>query len=156
MSERAAKHDEALPNEVRALPARRLPDAAIGFALFALVLMLVLVGDLVWRGSDQLPIDAAWQVAGGDASRGPQAMVAHGCISCHTIPGLRSAVGRVGPQLHDFRNQTFIAGRLKNSPENLVRWLMNPREVDPQTAMPYLGVTEQEARDMAAYLYNVR
>ena len=46
-----------------------------------------------------------------------------------------------------------MGGVLPNSAGNLVKWIMDPREVDPRTAMPDLGVTEVEARDMAAYLY---
>ena len=47
----------------------------------------------------------------------------------------------------------YIAGVLPNTPENMLRWLQNPPAVDPLTAMPNLGVTEADARDMAGYLY---
>jgi cytochrome c len=45
---------------------------------------------------------------------------------------------------------------LPNTPENMFRWLQNPPAVDPLTAMPNLGVTEADARDMAGYLYTLR
>jgi cytochrome c2 len=35
-----------------------------------------------------------------------------------------------------------------------MKWIEHPRAVNPKTAMPELGVTRTEARDMAAYLYS--
>ncbi len=93
---------------------------------------------------------------GGAASRGEQVIAAKNCGSCHTIPGLPGANGVVGPPLFFFSRRTMIAGELPNSPENLVRWVRSPRSVEPGTAMPNLGLTDQEARDVAAYLYTLR
>jgi cytochrome c1 len=45
-----------------------------------------------------------------------------------------------------------IAGSLPNNQANLVRWIRNPQAIDPETAMPMLGVTERDALDMSAYL----
>lgn len=50
----------------------------------------------------------------------------------------------------------YIAGVVSNQPENAVRWIMNPPAVDAKTAMPRLGVTDRDARDMAEYLYSRR
>ena len=47
---------------------------------------------------------------------------------------------------------SLIAGRLANTPDNLVQWLRRPQIIKPGTAMPDMGVTEVHARDMAAYL----
>jgi cytochrome c len=57
------------------------------------------------------------------------------------------------PPLHRFYQRSFIAGRLPNTEDNLIRWIQDPQQVEPGTAMPDLGVTEDEARDIAAYLY---
>lgn len=95
-------------------------------------------------------------VTGGDAERGKFAMKEYGCGSCHTIPGLTGARGLVGPPLGDVASRMYIAGVLPNEPDNVVRWIMNPPSVDSKTAMPYLGVTERDARDMAEYLYELR
>lgn len=95
-------------------------------------------------------------VVGGDPSRGEQAFVAMGCASCHTVRGVRGPHGRVGPELTGIGAQSYIAGVLPNTPENMVRWIMDPQGVDEGTAMPNLHVTEQEARDLAAYLYTRR
>ncbi|MGR3496908.1 c-type cytochrome [Citreimonas sp.] len=108
---------------------------------------------------DNTPPDwqsASRQVLHGDPVRGADLMVLHGCGSCHVIPGIRSAQGSVGPPLHDFASRGYIAGILPNDPGDLTRWLMDPPAFAPRTAMPALGLTEDEARDMAAYLLNPR
>lgn len=95
-------------------------------------------------------------VTGGDPGRGAQAFVAMGCASCHTVRGARGPHGRVGPELTGIAGRSYIAGVLPNTPENMVRWIMDPQGVEPRTAMPNLHVTEQVARDLAAYLYTRR
>ena len=62
----------------------------------------------------------------------------------------------VGPPLTGIANRVYLAGRLTNTPENLKRWILNPKEVDSQTAMPVTGVTEQDVKDISAYLYTLR
>lgn len=91
-------------------------------------------------------------VAVGDAEIGRDLIDDFGCGSCHTIPGVRGADGLVGPPLTKFGLRGFIAGRLPNSQPNLIRWIMDPDEVDPETAMPDLGVSRSEAESISAYL----
>jgi cytochrome c1 len=93
---------------------------------------------------------------GGNARRGRDVIDHYRCGACHTIPGIPNANGLVGPPLLWFGRRTFIAGELPNKPENLVRWVESPKSVEPGTAMPTLGLSEQEARDVAAYLYTLR
>lgn len=93
---------------------------------------------------------------GGVAGRGQEVIVSKNCGSCHTIPGIHAARGLVGPPLLSFGRRTFIAGELPNTPENLVRWVRSPQSVNAATAMPNLGLTDQQARDVAAYLYELR
>jgi cytochrome c1 len=62
----------------------------------------------------------------------------------------------VGPPLVHLGERAYIAGVLTNSPQNLVRWIRDPRGVDSLTAMPNLDVSDQDARDIAAYLYSIR
>ncbi|MEO8925456.1 MAG: c-type cytochrome [Caldimonas sp.] len=98
----------------------------------------------------------AWRVVGGNAQHGPPLIVAYGCAACHTVPGVKEARGNVGPPLTRFGDRTYIAGMLRNTPANLVRWIRDPQGVLPGNAMPNMGVTEAEARDIAAYLYTLR
>lgn len=92
------------------------------------------------------------EFAGGDVERGRSLIESFGCGSCHTIPGVRGADATVGPPLNDFGERAFIAGQLANTPQNLVRWVMDPQTVEPGTAMPDLGVNAEQARHIAAYL----
>lgn len=95
-------------------------------------------------------------VAGGDAERGKAQIVAYGCGTCHTIPGIREARGLVGPPLTQFARRAYIAGEVPNNLDFLIRWITVPQAIEPGTAMPNLGVTEGRARDIAAYLYTLR
>lgn len=126
-------------------------------ALWALgaILTLAVAGYLGVRGLHQEPRAPIWYVPGGDAAEGRRLIEKYGCGSCHVIPGIREAVGKVGPDLGAFRRRMFIAGQAPNEPSNLVRWIQDPQDLAPGTAMPDLGVAEQEARDIAAYLYSL-
>jgi cytochrome c len=90
---------------------------------------------------------------GGNPQQGRQLIVTYGCGACHTVPGVRRADGLVGPRLADLRRRTYIAGVVPNTPENLVRWIEQPQAFSPRTAMPDVGASAAEARDITAYLY---
>ena len=96
--------------------------------------------------------DAAIAV-GGDADRGERIIRAAGCGACHTIDGVRGATGLVGPSLSNLADRAYIAGVLTNTPENAVRWIMDPQAIQPRTAMPDLGLSDAQARDVVTYLY---
>lgn len=100
--------------------------------------------------------ERARRLTGGDPARGPALMRAYGCVQCHTIPGVPGANGLVGPPLAGIANRVYIGGVVTNTPDNIVRWIMNPKAIDPMTAMPFLGVHDAQARHMAAYLYTLR
>lgn len=90
-----------------------------------------------------------------DAARGRAALERFECGACHVIPGVRGAVGFVGPPLDGFARRVHLAGRFANSPDVLVRWIVDPPALKPDTAMPAVGVSEADARDIAAYLYGL-
>ncbi len=89
----------------------------------------------------------------GDALRGKRLATQYGCATCHTIPELGGA--SVGPPLDHFAERVYAGGRL-NTPEHLVKFIMDPAQVDPDTPMPNVGVSEPDARDLAAFLYSLR
>ncbi len=95
-------------------------------------------------------------VPGGDARRGRDLVEVYACGSCHVVPRVEGAQSNVGPPLTGFAERAYIAGELPNNAQNLIRWIMNPRAVEPNTAMPPMGITESEARDLAAFLYTLR
>ncbi len=91
-------------------------------------------------------------VVGSSAERGRTAITQYACNACHLVPGITGSDVHVGPPLSGLARRGLIAGVLPNTPANMVRWLRDPHSVDPQTTMPALQVTEQDAHDMAAYL----
>lgn len=95
-------------------------------------------------------------VAGGSADLGKKAIEQYGCGRCHTIPGVKNASALVGPPLIHWSKRSFIAGELANTPDNLIRWIQDPKAVEPGTDMPVLGVTPDDARNIAAYLMTIR
>lgn len=92
--------------------------------------------------------------APGDADIGRQLVSAFGCGGCHRIGGVRDADGRVGPSLRGLAGRRTIAGALPNTPATVARWVHDPPAIDPATLMPDLGITRDQARDIAAYLYD--
>jgi mono/diheme cytochrome c family protein len=87
-----------------------------------------------------------------DAGRGIRAIHQYACTTCHRIPGIVGANAPVGPPLEAIGTRAFIAGVLPNTRENMVRWLRHPQAVNPKSAMPDLGVSERDAKDIAAFL----
>jgi cytochrome c len=100
--------------------------------------------------------DAAALTNGGNAARGKELIRSYGCGSCHTIPRVPGAEAIVGPNLQGIASRAYIAGVAPNTPENMIRWIMDPPSVDDKTAMPNLHVGASEARDIAAYLYTLQ
>jgi cytochrome c oxidase assembly factor CtaG/cytochrome c2 len=93
---------------------------------------------------------------GTDRTRGKELLQAYGCHTCHTIPGIPGAAGTVGPPLSAVGRRTYLAGRITNTPENMTRWIHDPKSVDEKTAMPVTGITESEARHVVRYLFSLR
>ena len=85
-------------------------------------------------------------------ARGKVAVQQYACVTCHRIPGIVGAHAPVGPTLEGIATRGVIAGMLPNTTENMVRWLRDPQRWHAGNAMPNLGVTERDARDIAAYL----
>jgi cytochrome c2 len=92
----------------------------------------------------------------GDPEAGRLLLRQFGCGSCHRIPGVATAKGDVGPPLDGIGARAYLAGRLPNTPANMRRWIIDPRSIDAGTAMPDVGLTDEHARDIVAYLYRLR
>ena len=92
----------------------------------------------------------------GDETRGEaKALIASHCSACHVVPGVRTAVGRVGPRLSDIARQQIIAGHFANNRSNMILWLMHPQVMSPGNAMPEMGLSERQAAVIADYLYSL-
>ncbi len=105
-------------------------------------------------GCDQTPKSTDPSI--GDRERGRLLLRQFGCGSCHSIPGVATAGGNVGPPLDAIGRQVYLAGIVPNTPANMMQWIRAPQSIDPLTAMPTLQVGESHARDMTAYLQGLR
>jgi len=77
------------------------------------------------------------------------------CGGCHTVNGMSN--GRVAPDLTHIGSRTTIgAGVLANTPENMTRWMANPQEFKPGSLMPNFHFTQEQARQMAALLEDLK
>ena len=117
-----------------------------------LPVLTVLIAALVACSDKSKPVR---QIPGADPDRGLALMEQAGCGACHVIPGLDWPRGVVGGSLAGFGQRPLIAGRLPNQPAMLVAWLQDPPSLSPETAMPPSGLSQAQARDVAAYLYNL-
>jgi mono/diheme cytochrome c family protein len=79
-------------------------------------------------------------------------LLQYGCHSCHQIEGIVGPKSHAGPTLIDWEKRRYIAGTLPNTKDNLVRWVVDPQRIVPQSLMPDLGVSEMHARVIAGYL----
>jgi cytochrome c len=146
-------HRDESAGQVASASTGKLPRFLTLLLVLGGVALLVVLGDLILRGFWREIEPPVWETSREDVNPGRQAIIKYGCGGCHVIPGIRHATGRVGPQLHGFRDQMYIGGVLPNVPENLVAWIQNPPHFNPRTAMPNLHVTEEEARAIAIYIY---
>jgi cytochrome c len=91
---------------------------------------------------------------GSPAAEGQQIIASKPCVGCHTIPGIPGANGNVGPNLAGVASRTKIAGGAVNNsgPDDLKAWILNPPAKKPGTLMPNLGLTDDEATKIVAYL----
>ena len=122
-------------------------------SLIALVVVAAAAygGYWLWRSVE----DRTWALTStsGAPIRAIPLFIANGCAGCHQITGVPGARGKTGPPLNGISERQYIGGVLTNTPDHLIRWIRAARAINPQTAMPSTNVSEQDARDMAAYLY---
>lgn len=118
--------------------------------------VLALAAALTACEQDKRTEEAALMTGGGNAKAGQQDIRKYGCYACHTISGVPGAQGLVGPPLDGIANRTYIAGELQNTPANLMLWIKHPHQVEPHTVMPEMNVTDEDSRDIAAFLYTLR
>jgi cytochrome c len=122
--------------------------------LAALIFAIALIG-IAYKYVEQrmrMRMHASVEV-GGDVRRGEAMFIQYGCGSCHAMKDVRTATGMVGPPLDGVALRVIIGGHLANNPDNMERWIRDPQQVSPGTAMPDLHVGETDARDITAFLY---
>jgi len=98
----------------------------------------------------------AMAMTGGDPKEAVKIITRYGCAACHEIPGAEVPGGQAAAPLAGIGQRLYLGGAVANTPENLISWIVNPKQFDPRTAMPVTGISQREARDVAAYLYRLR
>jgi cytochrome c len=120
------------------------------------VLLIVLVAGAACDRNVTKIREEARLLTGGDPDKGVSAIGRYGCGACHTIPGVRGATGTVGPPLTGIAARGYLAGRLSNSPSNMKAWIQHPQAIARGTAMPEMGITDEDATHITAFLYTLR
>ncbi len=84
---------------------------------------------------------------------GQKLFLTKGCVGCHSLQASNAPKGMIGPNLANVGARTWIAaGTLPNTDENLTRWIRNPQQWKQGVVMPNLGITEDEAKALVAFL----
>jgi cytochrome c1 len=122
------------------------------FGILTLAVVAAWLGVDAWNSQHQQS-QVARVLTLGDPDSAPPLIRRYGCAGCHTIPGIAGADGQVGGSLADIRKRAYIGGVANNTADNLVHWIVSPQTFSPHSAMPATGISEAEARDIAAYLY---
>jgi cytochrome c oxidase subunit 2 len=105
--------------------------------------------------------------ATGDVTRGATLFKTAPCIACHSVRGVPTAAGIIGPNLTHVGSRTTIAGGLyPNDLRHLQLWIKNAPAMKPGSLMPLFGKTEkgdtpgvytdQQIADLAAYLSSLK
>lgn len=121
-------------------------------SLFAATLLLFAAAPLAGCDNNQAATTLNFS---GDANRGKTLIAEYGCGNCHLIPKVAGADGNVGPPLLHLANRVYIAGYLRNSPENMSVWLQDPQRILPGNAMPTMGISRKDSHDITAFLYSL-
>jgi len=127
-------------------------------------------------GAEALPIAASTQEIAASTQEeerrfeeGRNIFLAN-CSACHAIQGVSEA-GEIAPNLTLLgRRSTIAAGMMENSVENLMEWIRDPQSIKPGALMPGVdysggrapviwpafGLTDEQLRTVAEYLYSLR
>jgi cytochrome c oxidase subunit II len=98
---------------------------------------------------------AAPAEAAGPAAAGKALFAGSACVGCHTIKGV--SAGILGPDLTHFGSRGMLAaGMWPNTPDNVAEWVKDPQRLKPGVKMPALGLTDDQAKAIAAYLTSLK
>ena len=114
-----------------------------------LVEFLKWIGTMDLNGFPPVPKLVSLAVPEGDkpvAQRGTQPKVYNQmCIACHALNGQG---GAIGPALDGVGN--------RKSKEEIEIWLTDPLKVNPNSKMPKLPLTNEDIKELAAYLSQLK
>lgn len=81
----------------------------------------------------------------------------YACNVCHTVPGTEGPQGALGPSLAGVASRHVVSnGTVQNTPANLRQFIQDPSSLNPQSAMPPIGVPDAAAKDITAFLMTLK
>jgi cytochrome c oxidase subunit 2 len=90
---------------------------------------------------------------GPQYAAGEKLFLTKGCVACHSLQAVNAPKGMVGPNLANIGSRSYLAaGTLRNTDENMARWIRDPQGIKKGVLMPNLGLSAAEAQALAAYL----
>ncbi len=104
-------------------------------------------------------------LAGADLNAGKKLLAAKGCGSCHTMsrtdaftqlprgPFTQPPLGQGELRLAVMLAPDLRHARQRLRPDAIMAWLENPLKMKPGTLMPQTPMSDQEARNIVAYLF---
>ncbi len=98
------------------------------------------------------PFKAGSVAVQGDAAKGKELVSSLGCFGCHQIEDKKTDTIRTRDSLHREFGPNLIGLGSKTTKEWLYQWLKDPSKYHPDTRMPNMRLSDQEAVDIAAYL----
>jgi len=91
----------------------------------------------------------------GAAAEGKTIFAGSACVGCHTIKGVSGGI--LGPDLTHFGSRTtFAAAMFPTRADMLTAWIKNAPALKPGVKMPALGLSDDQARAVAAYLVTLK
>jgi mono/diheme cytochrome c family protein len=92
----------------------------------------------------------------GQVAHGKQLLTERGCVGCHQVSGAGVGApphveGAPSPRTTQLAPDLRFA-RERSEPAALERWLLDPQQVKRDAVMPKLGLSPEDARDLAAFL----
>jgi cbb3-type cytochrome oxidase cytochrome c subunit len=108
----------------------------------------------LWARSERPVYDDA-AVPLGDAARGKQLFETVGCAGCHILDP-KAKRDDFYPTINRLHGPNLVRTGSKVSRGWLYAWVKDPKQYFPDTNMPNLRLTDQEAADVVAYLTSSR
>lgn len=98
----------------------------------------------------------------GNLANGRKVLDSKGCASCHGMTGVAALSPSAMPVTIDAKTMLRAKqlapdlryARERFTPEKMLAWLADPKAIKPDTTMPKIPLTAEEAKDVVAYLYN--
>ncbi len=109
--------------------------------------------DFLFGASEDFDLTPAPE--GGDSARGKRFFQSLGCAACHLAPEEDAPAIRTQDSLGRMHGPHLTGLVEKTDRDWLFHWLKDPSRYNPNTAMPNLRLSDDEAVDLTAYLLGV-